>query len=60
MIKSRHDTAFFQRSYTSGSSHGITLQVTLTYTSFFIALFISALPYFLPLFCHYEISIPGN
>ncbi|WP_341793133.1 MULTISPECIES: hypothetical protein [unclassified Rickettsia] len=23
MIKSRHDTAFFQRSYTSGSRHGI-------------------------------------
>ncbi|WP_341793563.1 MULTISPECIES: hypothetical protein [unclassified Rickettsia] len=23
MIKSRHDTAFFQRSYSSGSSHGI-------------------------------------
>ncbi|WP_341794047.1 MULTISPECIES: hypothetical protein [unclassified Rickettsia] len=24
MIKSRHDTAFFQRSYSSGSSHGMT------------------------------------
>ncbi|WP_341792723.1 MULTISPECIES: hypothetical protein [unclassified Rickettsia] len=23
MIKSRHDTAFFQRSYTSGLDHGI-------------------------------------
>ncbi|WP_341793485.1 MULTISPECIES: hypothetical protein [unclassified Rickettsia] len=25
MIKSRHDTAFFQRSYSSGSSHGMTI-----------------------------------
>ncbi|WP_341793772.1 MULTISPECIES: hypothetical protein [unclassified Rickettsia] len=30
MIKSRHDTAFFQRSYSSGSSHGMaTLQINL-------------------------------
>ncbi|WP_342270348.1 hypothetical protein [Rickettsia endosymbiont of Orchestes rusci] len=25
MIKSRHDTAFFQRSYSSGPSHGMTI-----------------------------------
>ncbi|WP_341793611.1 MULTISPECIES: hypothetical protein [unclassified Rickettsia] len=24
MVKPRHDTAFFQRSYSSGSSHGLT------------------------------------
>ncbi|WP_341793114.1 MULTISPECIES: hypothetical protein [unclassified Rickettsia] len=24
MVKPRHDTAFFQRSYSSGSSHGMT------------------------------------
>ncbi|WP_342269990.1 hypothetical protein [Rickettsia endosymbiont of Orchestes rusci] len=27
MIKSRHDTAFFQRSYNSGSSHGMTAKI---------------------------------
>ncbi|WP_341793761.1 MULTISPECIES: hypothetical protein [unclassified Rickettsia] len=25
MIKSRHDTAFFQRSYSSGLDHGMTI-----------------------------------
>ncbi|WP_342269849.1 hypothetical protein [Rickettsia endosymbiont of Orchestes rusci] len=30
MIKSRHDTAFFQRSYSSWSSHGMTLSLLFT------------------------------
>ncbi|WP_342269848.1 hypothetical protein [Rickettsia endosymbiont of Orchestes rusci] len=31
MIKSRHDTAFFQRSYSSGSSHGMTILSDFNY-----------------------------